>query len=106
MKVESVKNIVLDYEKAQLEINGKKIINPVRVVVKKGDGWDIAKLFNHEMAKPGVPYPVIIIDVSNFFEEMLKQELMEIIREVVKEEESSQHDPDHAERKPVNGNTV
>lgn len=106
MEMASVKNIVVDYDKAQLEINGKKIINPIKVIVKKGNDWDIAKLFNHEKAKPGVPYPKIIIDVSDFLKEMQQQELKKIIREVMKEEKSSQHDANHAEREPVNGNTI
>ena len=44
--------IFLDYEKGILLVNGEKTNCPVRVVLKTGDGRDMAKLMNYENLTP------------------------------------------------------
>ena len=44
--------IFLDYEKGILMVNGEKTNCPVRVVLKTGDGRDMAKLMNYENLTP------------------------------------------------------
>ena len=59
-------NIFLDYEKGILLVNGEKTKNPVRVVLKTGDGRDKAKLVNFEKnLTPGSTESVaeVIVDV-------------------------------------------
>ena len=45
-------NIFLDYEKGIFLVNGEKTKNPVRIVLKTGDGRDKAKLMNYENLTP------------------------------------------------------
>lgn len=87
--MERINNIALDYEKGELKINGRRIIAPVKVVVKEEDEWDIVKLFNPEKAKREMIYPEIVIDARVFIENLRKQELKEIMREVIREENLS-----------------
>ena len=57
--------IFLDYEKGILLVNGEKTNCPVRVVLKTGDGRDMAKLMNYENLTPESADSVteVIVDV-------------------------------------------
>lgn len=80
-----INSIFVDYENGILIINGNQIASPIIVTVKEPDGWDIKKLFNHGKARQGMIYPEIIIDASDFFDGMHKQEIKELIRDAIKE---------------------
>lgn len=87
-----INNIRVDYEKGEIVINNKKIVAPVKVVIKQDDGFDAIKLFNNETYKQGMLYPEIVIDTRNFFCDLQKQELKNLIRDVLREEKISQKD--------------
>lgn len=57
--------IFLDYENGILLVNGEKPNCPVRVVLKTGDGRDMAKLMNYEDLTPESADSVteVIVDV-------------------------------------------
>lgn len=81
-----ITDIAVDYANEILVINGKKITTPVKVVVKEPDGWDIAKLFNCEKGKQDMFFPELIIDANGILNDLRKQELKELVRNVIKEE--------------------
>lgn len=80
-----IDSIVIDYENGILLINGRKIESPLKVKVKEPDGWDICKLFNPTKAKREMICPEIIIDARDFFSDLHRQEMKELIRAVIEE---------------------
>ncbi len=80
-----ISNITLDYQKGILLINDEQITILVKVKIKEPDGWDVTKLFNHESAKQGTACPELVVDARGILAYLHKEELKDIIREVVKE---------------------
>lgn len=80
-----MKSITVDYQNEILLIDGKKVTNPIKIIIKEPDGWDESKLFNNDSAKQGLIYPELVIDAREFFADLQRQELKEIVRAVIKE---------------------
>lgn len=83
MILKKISNIFLDYENEVLMINGTKVEDPVKIIIREPDGFDIAKLFNHESAKQGMMYAELTIDARDVASTLDKQDLKQIIRLVV-----------------------
>ncbi len=80
-----ISNVTLDYQKGILLIDDKVIAAPVKITIKEPDEWDIAKIFNAELAKQGMACPELVIDARGVLEYLRKEELKDIIRETVRE---------------------
>ncbi|MCI8432428.1 MAG: hypothetical protein HFH83_04430 [Lachnospiraceae bacterium] len=80
-----INNITLDYQNGILLINGKKIADPIKVIIKEPDAWDLAKVFNPEMGKQGMVFPELVIDARDILAYLQSQRLKEIVYEAVKE---------------------
>lgn len=83
--IDKISNITLDYQNGILLINGKAITDPVKIIIKEPDGWDISKLFNSELAKQGVACPELVIDAGGILDYLQRQEFKELIRDAVRE---------------------
>lgn len=83
--INKISNITLDYQNGILLIDGKAITAPVKIIVKEPGGWDIAKLFNSELAKQGVACPELVIDARGILDYLQRQELKELVRDTVRE---------------------
>lgn len=82
---DTTQNIFIDYQNEILIIDGRKITEPIKVIIKKPDAWNAAKLFNSKEASQGMIYPELVIDVRNVYSGLRQQALKELIKDAIKE---------------------
>lgn len=57
----TIRNLLIDFDKDILEINGQKVKEPVEVELPGPGGWPLRKLFNHNTVCLASPYKSCVL---------------------------------------------